>query len=360
MSKQNFQHIKHLLNMDMDQLSQLLAGMGQAKYRTKQIIEWVYKHGADDFEQMSNLPKQFRSELGEGLEIYQSQVVSQQTSSDRCTKLLLQFAPEVLIETVLIPEHDRQTVCVSTQVGCPLGCPFCASGMGQFVGNLTAGQIVEQVMRCQRMLWQEPPGPQGNGQRITHVVFMGMGEPMLNYNQTIRAIRILNAPWGLNIGARKITISTVGIPQKIRRLAREGLQINLAISLHAPSNELRTMLMPEAAKYPIEEIVKAAGDYFQATGREITLEYLLFDQINCSLSHAQQLAELAQKLRANVNLILYNPVENAPYQGPPMRNANHFLKRLRQMGVNAHLRTSRGGDIHAACGQLRRRFVENS
>ena len=356
MSKQK---IKHLLNMNMEQLSELLAGMGQAKYRVKQILEWVYKHGVDDFEQMDNLSRQFRSELREVLEIYRGRVLSRQASGDRCTKLLLQFTPDVLIETVVIPEQDRRTVCVSTQVGCPLGCPFCASGAGEFVGNLTAGQIVEQVMHSQRMLLQEPPGPQGNGQRVTHVVFMGMGEPMLNYNQTLRAVRILNAPWGLNIGARKITISTVGIPQKIRQLAREGLQINLSISLHAPSNELRTTLMPEAARYSIEEILKAAADYFEATGREITLEYLLLDQINCRLSHAQQLSALARKLRANVNLIIYNPTEHAPYQAPPMRNANHFLKRLRQMGVNAHLRTSRGADIHAACGQLRRRFVEN-
>jgi len=350
------QPMHHLFDMTADQLTQLLAELDQGRYRARQVLEWVYRHGAGDFEQMTNLSKALRADLARLLTIYASRIVNRQLSADGTVKLLLEFGENVLVETVMIPEKDRRTVCVSTQVGCPVGCRFCASGVGGFAGNLTSGQIVEQVMQVQRMLRQDPAAGKEKADHVTHVVFMGMGEPLLNYQQTIRAIRTLNADWGLNIGARKITVSTVGIVEPIRRLAREGLQINLAISLHAPNDELRQKLIPWAKRYPIHQIIDAAEAYFKRTGREVTLEYLLLDQFNCRLTHAQQLARIAKRLRANVNLILYNRTDG-DYQPPPVRNARHFLKRLRQLAVNAHLRTSRGADIDAACGQLRRRSV---
>ena len=251
-------------------------------------------------------------------------------------------------ETVMIPDADRRTACVSSQVGCPVGCKFCASGINGSKGNLNSAQIVEQVFQLNRAL---QPGKE----RITNIVFMGMGEPLANYSNVISAIRILHDPGAFNIGARRITLSTVGVPSKMRQLAGEGLPINLAISLHAPTETLRRELIPWAEHFSLEDILEAARYYFSETGREVTLEYILLAGVNDRREHARQLAQLSRTLRANVNLIRFNEVAGLPFRRPASGDVVQFQEILREAGVNAHVRKSRGRDIDAACGQLRRK-----
>jgi 23S rRNA (adenine2503-C2)-methyltransferase len=244
----------------------------------------------------------------------------------------------------MIPTEKRRTACVSSQVGCPVGCAFCASGIGGVEGNLTRGQIVEQVWRLSRL---------PDVGRITNVVFMGMGEPLANVAAVTDAIRTLNAPWGLGISARRITISTVGLPAAIRRLCTFEIPVTLALSLHAPSDELRRQIIPWAEYATIDELLDACDEWFAKTGREITLEYILLGEFNDRPEHAAELAALARRIRANVNLIRYNEVRGLPFQRPGTDDVRRFQEILRDRGVATHIRRSRGRDIAAACGQLR-------
>lgn len=295
---------------------------------------------------MTNLPKALRDRLSESLTIRQAEVIQEQHATDETLKRLLQWPDGTTSECVMIPDQDRRTACISTQVGCPAGCRFCASGVGGLQRQLTAGQIVEQALNVRDLCGDD---------RLTNVVFMGIGEPLANYDATVRAIRTINAPWGLGIGARRITVSTVGLPGQMRRLADENLQITLALSLHAPVDELRRELIPWAERVSIDELVDAARYYFDRTGREVTLEYILLGGVNDSAELAQRLAALTKQMRANVNLIPYNPVAGMPYERPREQDVKRFLSTLRDRAVNAHIRRSRGLDIDAACGQLRRR-----
>jgi len=315
-------------------------------YRAKQVYQWVYEKGATRFDEMTNLSKPLRTGLAEDWSIYMGQEVRRQVARDGTTKLLLRWADDNTSECVLIPDGKRQTACISSQVGCPVGCTFCASGVGGLKRNLTVGQIVEQAM-CVRQLDLEL--------RLTNVVFMGLGEPLANYDNVLAAVRIINADWGMNIGARKITISTVGMPNPIRKLAKEQLQIGLAISLHAPTDKLRRELVPWARKIAIDDIVEAGRYFFDTTGREITIEYVLLAGVNDKLDHANKLVTLCRRMRCNVNLIRYNPVADLGFERPKSSDAHLFAERLRERGVNVHVRKSRGLDIDAACGQLRRR-----
>jgi 23S rRNA (adenine2503-C2)-methyltransferase len=338
---------EQLLDLDLPRLAEFFETISEEPYRAGQVLEWVYRHGATSFEEMTSLSKELRERLQERFEVYASRVDRQSVSADGTIKLLLRWPDRAASECVLIPEETRRTACVSSQVGCPVGCRFCASGLGGLERNLTTGQIVEQVLRISGLA-------QAAGAKLSHVVFMGLGEPLANYDAVVRAVRTLNAPWGLNIGARKITISTVGLPKQIRRLAEEGLQLNLALSLHAPTDELRVQLIPWARQIPIADLREACEYYFEKTGREITLEYVLLRGVNDGRTHAQQLARFAGRFRCNVNLIRYNAVEGLPFARPASEATRAFQESLRQYGVNAHIRTSRGLDIEAACGQLRR------
>jgi 23S rRNA (adenine2503-C2)-methyltransferase len=340
--------LPHLLDWTPDELANWFTQRGEKSFRAKQVFEWVYARGATDFEQMTNLSKSLREMLRASLLLYASEVVRRAASSDGTVKSLLRWPDGATSECVMIPSENRRTACISSQVGCPVGCRFCASGLSGVERNLTSGQIVEQVLRVSAEAT-------ATGQRLSNVVFMGLGEPLANYENVMRAVRTINAPWGPNIGARKITISTVGLPKQIRRLAEEGLQLNLALSLHAPNDELRAELIPWAERISIADLTSACRYYFDKTGREITLEYILLDQVNDRTHHARQLARFAKGLRCNVNLIRYNPVEGLPYGRPTSEAAAGFQRVLRDNGVNAHIRTSRGLDIDAACGQLRRR-----
>lgn len=339
---------QHLLEFDPERLAALFAEMDEKSYRSGQVLDWIYVQGAASFDNMSNLSKALRETLATGFDLYASRVVRRQASKDGTVKLLLQWADGATSECVLIPEEERRTACISSQVGCPVRCAFCASGLGGLQRNLSAGEIVEQALRIRAEALA------AGGSRLSNVVFMGLGEPLANYDAVMRAARTINAPWGLNIGARKITISTVGLPKQIRRLAGEGLQFNLALSLHAPTDGLRAQLIPWAEKVSIADLASACRHYFDQTGREITLEYILLREINDRPTHAEQLARFARQLRCNVNLIRYNAVEGLPYRRPTDEAMRAFQQVLQAHGVNTHVRTPRGLDIDAACGQLRR------
>ena len=364
------------------ELDSHLSSWGWPAFRAKQVRDWVYNKLIVDPQHMSNLSKADRQLLAERVSFAASTVDSHQRSSDGTQKLLMTWGNGANAETVMIPDGPRRTACISSQVGCPVGCRFCASGLNGVKGNLTAAQIVEQVFRLNEIL--QTSDEKGDAHRfaderrnsdrfvagendvrplfhrITNIVFMGMGEPLANYANVMAAVRVLHDPECFNIGARKITISTVGVPAKMRELAGEDLPLNLAISLHAPNESLRKQLIPWAEHFALEDILSAARFYFEKTGREVTLEYILLSGVNDQPEHAKQLVKLCRSLRANVNLIRYNEVAGLPYQRPKAHDVVRFQQILRDGGVNAHVRKSRGRDISAACGQLRRERIEQT
>ena len=334
-----------LFGLASESLAAWFQQRGQKSFRAGQVLEWVYAKGVESFEQMTNLSKSLRTELAESMTIYASEIAARAESADGTVKLLLRWPDGRTSECVLIPDGPRKTACISTQVGCPVGCVFCASGLDGLARNLTTAEVVEQAMRIGRLCAPD---------RLTNLVFMGLGEPLANYAATVAAVRTINAVWGMGIGARKITVSTVGLPSQMKRLAEEDLQITLALSLHAPTDELRRELIPWAESVSIHELIEAARFYFDRTGREVTLEYILLAGVNDQPVHARELASVSKRMRGNVNLISYNPVPSLPYHRPTDDAQAVFLGLLRERGVNAHLRRSRGVDIAAACGQLRR------
>lgn len=335
--------MKHLLNMTAAELGAEFEDLGEKKFRAKQVIEWIWQKGAVNFEVMTNLSKPLRSELLEKFQILTSQVEVRSDAEDGVVKLLLRWPDGECIETVMIPTEDRATACVSTQAGCAMGCEFCASGLDGLERNLTTGEILEQIIQLQH----------ATGVHITNVVLMGMGEPLANYDAVVAAIRAMIDPNRGGISARKITLSTVGLPDGIRKLAEEDLPITLAISLHAPNDALRAKIMPIASQYPLAEILDAAQGFFHTRGREITLEYTLLDGVNDSPTCAEELIDIAHQLRCNVNLIRYNPVEGLEYSPPKPGATQRFAEKLRNEGVNVNVRRSRGASTNAACGQLR-------
>ena len=341
----------HFLGLRAEEFDSAVMQWGWPAFRAQQVRDWVYGKLVDQPGAMTNLGKLDREQLAQRLDVTPSRIVSQQMSNDGTIKLLLAWPDGAQAETVMIPDGDRRTACVSSQIGCPVQCKFCASGIGGVKGNLGAAQIVEQIFALNKVL--EP-----KRERITNIVFMGMGEPMSNYANVMQAIRILNDPKCFNMGARRITISTVGVPSKMRELAGEELPINLALSLHAPNEPLRRELIPWAEHFALDDVLEACRIYFERTGREITLEYILLAGVNDRPEHARELAKLCKTMRANVNLIRYNEVTGLPYKRPISKDVVTFQEILRRNGVNAHVRKSRGRDIDAACGQLRRKQEE--
>lgn len=405
----------HLLDLMPEQLTAELAKLHMPHFRTKQIHEWVFEKRIGSFEQMTNISLYERKLLDEHFTIFTSEELRKLTATDGTEKILLRWpavqlssgalhklkntTPESageeepspttpptgevalpvlsasipaaeagsepattltgLTETVMIPCDDdqcdeygnttmahRRTACLSTQVGCPVRCKFCASGMEGLQGQLTAGQIVEQALR---LLYAMPAE-----RRLTNIVFMGMGEPLANFGPTVQAVRTLMAPWAFGISARKITVSTVGLPPQMKRLADLQIPITLAISLHAPNDELRRKIIPWANRISIDQIVDAGRYYFDKTGRELTLEYIMLDGVNTLPEHARQLAGIAKLLRANVNLIYFNEVPELDFRRPNGATVFGFQNTLRAQHVNCHIRRSRGREIAAACGQLAR------
>ena len=342
---------------------------GQAAYRVDQVLDWLYRRRVITWEQMTNLPKALRAQLAERYSLAAVQLVRLQGADDTTRKFLWRLQDGALIESVLIPANpalygeasDRHTLCVSTQVGCAYGCRFCASGLGGWKRDLGPEEIVEQVLGVER--WHEArisaggqtKGPGADERLISNLVIMGMGEPLANYDNLLKGLRLLNAPWGGAIGARKITISTSGLAPQIRKLADEPWQFRLAISLHGATDETRNKIMPVNRKYPLKELVAACEYYQERKGRMITFEYILIAGVNDGLDQAKPLGVLARRLNAKVNLIPYNTVEGLPWQRPDEVAQESFLRALEKQKVAATLRREKGHDIDAACGQLRLR-----
>ncbi|QLL30081.1 23S rRNA (adenine(2503)-C(2))-methyltransferase RlmN [Thermosynechococcus sichuanensis E542] len=329
-----------LLGQSAAELKAWVEAQGQPGYRGQQLHQWLYQKGARSLQEITVFPKQWRDALA-NVEIGRSQIRYRHDAQDGTVKLLLTLADGETIETVGIPSGDRLTVCVSSQVGCPMACDFCATGKGGYRRNLASHEIIDQVLTIQSEM----------GRRVSHVVFMGMGEPLLNLKAVLQAVTCLNRDIG--IGQRHITISTVGIPQQIQRLAQHQLQTTLAVSLHAPNQALREQLIPSAKHYPLNQLIADCRAYVQQTGRRVTFEYTVLAAVNDRPQHAEELAQLLRGFQSHVNLIPYNPIAEAAYQRPSAQRLRHFLGQLHALGVTASIRRSRGLDRQAACGQLR-------
>jgi len=340
-----------LKSLLLSELQEQLCNLGEPSYRAGQILDWLYKKRVDTMDKMTNLPRSLRSRLAEKFTLGKIEIVRVLGARDTTRKFLFRLTDENLIESVLIPASpalyggraDRRTICVSTQVGCAYGCKFCASGLEGFSRNLGANEIVDQLIAVERAA----------GEKIDNIVFMGMGEPLANLENVLRAIRIINAEWGVGIGARHITISTSGLAPEIRKLAEEPLQIRLAISLHGATDEVRNRIMPINRRYNIETLLSAC-DYYNAHKKQrLTFEYILIADVNDSDEQARLLSRHARRLSAKVNLIPYNNVSGLTWTRPSEKRQEKFLSILRAQGNPATLRREKGHDIDAACGQLR-------
>ncbi|HEX4630604.1 MAG TPA: 23S rRNA (adenine(2503)-C(2))-methyltransferase RlmN [Chthoniobacterales bacterium] len=335
----------------LDEIEIYLAALNERPYRAKQIVDWLYEKRVDSFEQMSDLPHGLRERLANEFRFAQLETVRVLGSKDTTRKFLFRLGDGNLIESVLIPaspalygeRSDRRTICVSTQVGCAYGCKFCASGLDGFSRNLDASEIVQQLLAVEKT----------SGERIDNVVFMGMGEPLANFANVVRAIRIINAPWGLEIGARHITISTSGLAPQIKKLADEPLQSRLAISLHGATDEVRNRIMPVNRKFNLTTLLAACDYYASKKKQRIYFEYILIADVNDSEEQAHLLASHARRIGARINLIPYNTVEGLEWSRPSREKQERFLAIVRSHDVVATLRREKGHDIEAACGQLR-------
>ncbi len=390
MLQKAFDGRRNVYDLSPEKLVMLMDEWGEPAYRAKQVLHWLYKELVRDFSDMSNLPLGLRRKLADNLRVGSAELVAQKISSDGWTrKVLLKMRDGNTVEAVLMLYYDRATVCISSQVGCAMGCTFCATGQMGFTRNLSSGEIVEQVIWFNRWLREHPhihvaekgrqyvgkPLPissrgrldpdawfsshEHGGERhepitaVTNIVFMGMGEPLVNYSNLWAAIRLLNSPQGLGIGARRMTVSTVGIAPLIGKFAREELAINLAVSLHAPNDEVRSSFMPIDRHYPIAELLAACREYVDLTHRRITFEYVLINGVNDSRAQAEELRDRLRGLLCHVNLIPLNPVPGTGMKATPKAQVFVFQKTLEDAGIHTTVRIERGVDIAAACGQLK-------
>ena len=338
-------------SFQFEELQEMLRGLGEPSYRAGQIADWLHKKRVESFENMTDLPHALRAQLAKLCTFDRLEIVRVLGSRDTTRKFLFRLADGNLIESVLIPaspalygeKSDRRTICISTQVGCAYGCKFCASGLEGFSRNLHPNEIVDQIVAVETQ----------GGEKIDNIVFMGMGEPLANFDRVMRAIRIINARWGLGIGARHITVSTSGLAPQIKKLADEPLQIRLAVSLHGATDEVRNQIMPINRKYNIETLLSACDYYAERKKQRLTFEYILIAGVNDSEEQAHLLAQHARRLSAKVNLIPYNAVKGLEWSRPSRNRQEEFLSILRTHKIAATLRREKGHDIDAACGQLR-------
>jgi len=340
----NINPMQDIKDLNLRELEELLRSWRSNSYHAKQIFSWVYKKGARNFDQMSDLPLDLRKRLKERLYLFGFNLVKLLSSRDGTEKFLFALKDKNFIEVVSIPTEERITGCISTQAGCKFGCYFCASGILGFKRNLTRGEILEEVLYLKN---------DSKVKKITHLVFMGTGEPLDNYDHVLGAIRIINSPYAFNIGARRITISTCGIIPAIKKLSKEGLQIELSISLHAADDKTRSRLLPINKKYPLLDLMAACREYIKNTDRQITFEYVLIKNINSALPDARNLSKIIRGLNCKVNLIPCNTIEEQKVEPPNKLETLLFRDYLLKAGVNVTLRRPRGQDIEAACGQLR-------
>ena len=354
----------NILDLSYEGMQGLVTSFGVKPYRADQLLKWIYKKSAASYEDMTDLPRDFRERLASDTVLFTFNLLQEKVSADGQTrKALFSLEDGRTIESTLMfyentgSGRERRTVCVSTQVGCPVGCYFCATGQQGFERNLRPGEIIEQVLHYVRFIKNQIPADRERSRKaITNVVLMGMGEPLANYENVRQAIIMLNSKHGLELGARQITLSTAGLVPQIKRLADEGLQLELAISLHAANDLLRDKLMPINKKYPLAELIPACHEYFARTGRRITFEYALFQGVNDSLEDARQLARLLQGLNCAVNIIVGNPTACQEFHPSSQAQALAFQKGLFAGGIFNTIRVSKGTDIEAGCGQLRSRW----
>lgn len=337
--------MKNIKDYDLEDLKQELTSIGEKGFRAEQIFKWLYQEKVKSFDEMTNLSLELREKLKNNYTICNYNILKKLESSDGTKKYLFDILDGNIIESVLMEYHYGKSVCVSSQVGCKMGCKFCASTGIPFVRNLTAGEIVEQILAIE----------QDTGEKISNIVFMGIGEPLDNYDNVIKAIRILNNPKGLGIGARHISVSTSGLVPRIYDLAKENIQCTLSVSLHASNNEKRSNMMPVNNRYSVEELIKACKDYIAVTNKRISFEYALAKDNNDNMQDAKELANLLKGMLCHVNLIPINKIENGKFTKSSNENIIKFRDYLNDHGIVATIRRELGSDIEAACGQLRRK-----
>ena len=342
--------MRSIYDLSMNDMKEYFISKGEKPYRSVQIFEWLYRFEVRSFKEMTNQKKSIIEMLESEFSLELLNLKERQISSDGTEKFLFELTDGHFIETVLMNHVYGNSLCVTTQVGCNMNCAFCASGMHKKVRNLTTAEIVLQVMSVANLI----------GKRISHIVIMGIGEPFDNYENVIKFMRIANEAKGLEIGARHISVSTCGLVPKIYDFAKEEMQSNLAISLHAPTNEIRNQIMPINKAYPLEELIKAIKDYIKATNRRVTLEYILLRDLNDTKECALKLAKLISGMNVYVNLIPYNEVKEKPYKRSLPNVMKEFFDTLKKQGINVTLRQEQGHDIDAACGQLRSKKMNNS
>ena len=357
-----------ILDLTPVQLTEFIKLLGEPALSTDRILKYIYREYAADFAEMTGLNPSLRQKLAKNACMGILQPLEERVSADGQTrKILFRLADNNTIESALMffrnpgTGRERRTVCISSQVGCPIGCHFCATGQQGFVRNLTAGEIIDQILFFLRRFRGEMPKPvKGKNRKwLTNVVFMGMGEPLANLDNVRQAIAMLNSPKGLGLGFHQVTLSTAGLVPQIRQITEENLQFQLAVSLHAANDRLRNRLVPINSKYPLEQLISACQEYTDKTGRNVFIEYALFDGVNDSLKDADELIHLLKNLKCSINLILGNTIASSDFQPSPLNTALAFQKKLISSGIRTMLRVSRGADIEAGCGQLRSRWLDN-
>ena len=338
-------------SLSLEELKEALKKLGQPAYRAKQIFEWLHSKLITDYDEMTNLSKKLREDLKETFPLITLEKVdSLHSENDETVKFLFRLMDNRVIESVLMKYHYGNSVCISSQVGCRMGCKFCASTIGGKERDLLPSEMLDQIYRIQRL----------SGERVSHVVIMGTGEPFDNYDNLMRFLRLLTDPIGLNLSARNITVSTCGIPDRIRAFAEEGMPITLALSLHAPNNEIRKKLMPVAMQYDLSEVMDAFRYYYEKTGRRLTFEYSMVEGINDEEAHAKELSSLIKGLNCHVNLIPVNPIKERNFRQTESRRIQNFKNILEKNRINVTIRREMGADINAACGQLRKSYMDKN
>jgi 23S rRNA (adenine2503-C2)-methyltransferase len=339
--------MQDIKELGLKELESFLKRRDKPVFHAQQIFSWIYKKGIDEFDKMTDLPSDLRNLLKNNFYILGIKLEKKIKSQDGTEKFLFKLKDNNFIESVIIPTEKRNTACISTQVGCKFKCAFCASGARGFIRDLSCSEILEEILYLKN----------SSQHRLTHIVFMGIGEPLDNYENLIKAIKVINSPESFNIGARRITVSTCGIIPKMEKLSKQGLQIELSISLHAADDLTRSLLVPINKRYPIKQLIQACHTYVRNTNRQITFEYILIKGINSDLQKAKDLVKILRGLNCKVNVIAYNPIKGFDFQPPAKLEALYFMNYLKKSGINVTLRHPRGVDIEAGCGQLRLRMA---
>jgi 23S rRNA (adenine2503-C2)-methyltransferase len=341
--------MESLTDFTVQEFEAKLVELGVEKWRARPILLWVHRRNAASFDEMTDLSLDLRAELAKHFSVYRTKIRSSHTSPDGTTKHLIGLEDGDVIETVLIPEEERRTVCVSTQVGCPIKCVFCASGLNGLKRNLSSGEIVEQVLHVKRGMGLED--------RPSNVVIMGIGEPLLNATALIKALKTMKASWGMGIGYNRITLSTVGVVGQLPELVKQNVTPNLALSLHAPNDTIRNEIVPTMKNVKLIDLIKAAYEYKRATGKNVTFEYVLLEGVNDDKKHALELGKKIAGTKMKVNVIPFNRVEETPYHAPSQEKIDRFVTALGNCGVPVMVRKRKGDEVSAACGQLRAQFT---